>query len=176
MTFEKIHLKLHRKDFIPAENLLPIVKEKGNYDRFIDLLTKVGEDSKWDLREVYYNPLTIKSLKQTFAKKSSSLWVFKNKDKDVGFCQTAPVEDLTTLFNQSSGISEIYKIGLFPEYIGKGLGKSYLTSVLTEIFKNHHTVYLNTRDTNVVNSVPFYQKLGFEVFKTEILPNDLIHG
>ena len=175
MSFQKIHLKLLKDDFQPASKLLPIEEEPSNYERFMWLLKKVGAQSNWDKRTAYFNSQSIKQLKDILRLSTSHLWLFKKGNKDIGFCQIANAENLTGLFNNASGISEIYKIGLFPEYIGKGLGKGYISSVIKETFKKQaHTIYLNTRDTNVVNSVPFYQRLGFQVIKTETLPDDLI--
>ena len=175
MSFEKLHLKLHRNDFMPVPYPFPVERVSNDYDRFMDLLKRVGSSSYWDKRKTYHEAHSIEVLKHVLSLPSSLLWIFKKDGMDIGFCQVANVERLANLFNVTSGISEIYKVGLFPEYVGQGLGQGYLTSVLTEIFKNAHTVYLNTRDTNVVNSVPFYEKFGFRVFKTEVLPDDLTH-
>ena len=173
MSFIKIHLKLEKANFISFE-FSPIQEESCDYERFHELMKRVGEPSNWNKRKIFYDPECIKRLKALFNKPASRLWLFKKDQEDIGFCQVAGVEDLRGLFNRVSGIAEIYKIGLFPEFTGKGLGRGYVSCVARELFKTHETIYLNTRNSNAVNAVPFYKRLGFEVIKTEILPDDLV--
>jgi len=173
MSFTKIHLMLERKNFIAAGHA-EIIEEPCNYDRFYKLMERVGKPSNWNKRQVFHDQKSVNRLKSTFEQPSSHLWIFKDGDKEVGFCQVANVTDLKGIFNNATGIAEIYKVGLFPEYIGQGKGKNYLSALVEELFKNNHTIYLNTRDSNVVDSIHFYTKLGFEVFHTETLPDDLV--
>lgn len=173
MSYIKIHLKLDKSNFIPAGTGL-IVEQPCNYDHFKALMTRVGAPSNWNQREDYQIPEKEQELKDKFNTGACQLWVYKHEDDDIGFCQVAQVEDLTRLFTDTSGVVEMYKMGLFPEHVGKGLGRGYVTSVLTELFNRYDTVYLNTRSTNTVNSVPFWESFGFEVIKTELLPDDLV--
>lgn len=173
MSFSKIHLLLNKAEFKPA-GTGRILEEHCDYNRFKDLMTRVGKPSNWNLREEYQVPIKEQSLKEIFNSRSCRLWVFMHDGHEVGFCQVAPVEDLQRLFKNTNGIVEMYKMGVFPEYTGKGLARGCVSSVLTELFKDYATVYLNTRDTNVVNSIPFWKKFGFEVFKTEVKPDDFI--
>lgn len=173
MTFVKIHLKLDKANFKPSGSGL-IVEEPCNYDRFMELLTRAGKPSNWNKRNEYHDEAQVAKLKDIFNQKSSMLWVYKLDRQDIGFCQVASVTNLSEIFTDTTGVMEMYKMGLFPEYIGKGVGKRYVSSVLREMFKENNTVYLNTRDTNKVNSLLFWQSLGFEVIKTEELQDDLL--
>lgn len=173
MSFTKIHLKLDKADFKPSPPL-PIEEVPTDYERFLQLMQRVGAPSKWEKRQVFHDPESVARLKQLFRSNVSHLWLFKDREQETGFCQVAPVQDLAGLFNEASGIAEIYKVGLFPEYVGQGLGKGYLSSVLTELFKENNIVYLSTRDTNMVNPLHFYKKLGFQVMHAEVLPDDYV--
>ncbi len=173
MSFTKIHLKLEQDNF-KSTAFGTIQEEEAVYSRFFDLMKRVGGASNWHKRQKFQNEKSLLQLKSVFNEEPSRLWIFKKDKVEVGFCQVASITNISSIFNNASCIAEIYKIGLFPDYVGKGLGKHFVSSVARELFKDNHTIYLNTRNTNVVNSIPFYQKLGFEVFKTEILPDDLV--
>lgn len=173
MSYTKIHLKLEEKNFKPAP-WGAISEEQANYDRFYELMKRVGEGSNWHRRKMFNEAASINRLKELFIKPGAHLWVFRQGENDVGFCQAANVEDLSTLFNKQSGVGEIFKIGMFPEYVGKGLAAGYVSSVVWELFKEFQTIYLNTRDTNSVNSVPFYERLGFEVLNKQVCPDDYV--
>ncbi len=173
MSFVKTHLKLDKEKFIPAGTGM-IIEQPCDYTNFKKLMKRVGEPSNWYLREEYQLPEKENTLKKVFNKGNSRLWLYLSKDVVVGFCQVAQVQDLSSLFKNTKDVVEMYKTGLFPEYTGKGFGKKYVSSVLSELFKDHDTVYLNTRNTNIVNSVPFWQSFGFEIIHTETLPDDLV--
>lgn len=173
MSFTKLHLKLNKADFIPA-NVGTIVEQPCDYEHFKELMTRVGLPSNWILREEYQLPEKEQKLKEAFNSNGCRLWIYKHEGKEIGFCQVAQIEDLSGLFTETKNVVEMYKMGLFPEYVGKGLGKRYVSSVLSELFNSYDTVYLNTRSTNVIDSVHFWETFGFKVFHTETLPDDLI--
>jgi len=180
MSFKLTHIVANKDDFTatPKDDSgeLSIVREKPDINLLLDYILKVGEDSKWDKRTVYHDPDYINDLKDRIEKTRSSLFLFKKGDETVGFCQALESEGMSGHFNTKSGAmaAEIYKVGLFPEHCGKGLGNFYVSSVLAELFKENEVVYLNTRDTNKVNSVPFYERLGMKVVGEEDRSDDYI--
>lgn len=173
MSFIKAHLKLDKDDFKPS-GTGEIVELPCDYEHFKKLMTRVGKPSNWNLREEYQIIEKESALKNIFNTKACRLWHYMHEEAVIGFCQVAQVEDISGLFDNTKDVVEMYKMGLFPEFIGKGLARGCVSSVLTELFNSYETVYLNTRDTNAVNSISFWKSIGFNVFKTEILPDDLI--
>ena len=84
------------------------------------------------------------------------------------YCNMQGVPDLV------DGAIEINKIGMFPEYRGRGSGNYFLSMLLDTLFERHDLVYLNTRSTNDVGALQqFYTSAQFKVFAAERLPNDL---
>src|SRR5690606_5724505 len=98
----------------------------------------------------------------------------------IGFCCAAVVEpQLTDRFNFSAEgkplkVIEIYKTGLFDEYTGHGWGRFFVPQVMQKLFEDYEIVYLNTRDTNHKQVVPFYEGLGMHVLEREILEDDIL--
>ena len=65
--------------------------------------------------------------------------------------------------NLPSGLCELEKIYLLPKYIGKGIAKQALSSVLNRAKAEGKTaVYLYVIDTNT-NAIAFYRSFGFEM-------------
>ena len=61
------------------------------------------------------------------------------------------------------GLCELEKIYLLPNYIGKGIAKQALSTVLNHAKAEEKTaVYLYVIDTNT-NAIAFYQSFGFEI-------------
>lgn len=175
MTFELCHITGDKDEFkgitdAPLDGMY-IQKLKPSLPLLLKLIKHVGEDSQWDKRQEFNDPDMLRNLKERISDAGASLYLFKRHGTTVGFCQILDNTDLSKKFNQSSS-DEIYKIGLFPNHRGKGLGAFYTSSILAEIFKEKESVYLNTRDTNVVNSVPFYERLGLHLVKEEEIEND----
>ena len=62
-----------------------------------------------------------------------------------------------------SGLCELEKIYLLPKYIGKGIAKQALSSVLHHAkAEGKKTVYLYVIETNT-NAIGFYRSFGFEI-------------
>ena len=64
---------------------------------------------------------------------------------------------------------ELFYFGLFPEQIGKGLGKYFLNWGIHKAWSfTPEWIQLNTCELDHPNALPTYKKLGFEVYKTTI--------
>jgi GNAT superfamily N-acetyltransferase len=62
---------------------------------------------------------------------------------------------------------EIVYFGLLPTAIGKGLGKTMMNHAFNIIYQNNHNkVMLHTCSADSPMALPFYKKMGFEVYKT----------
>jgi len=72
-------------------------------------------------------------------------------------------------FVRESEYTEILYFGLFPDYIGKRYGKSFLQTVINEAWhKGSKWIQLNTCELDHLNALPTYLKLGFELDKVVI--------
>ena len=73
---------------------------------------------------------------------------------------------------QASGNVEIVYFGLLPDYIGKGLGGSFLSAAVKRAWELPGTkrVWLHTCTQDHKHALNNYQDRGFEVFKTELEP------
>lgn len=83
----------------------------------------------------------------------------ENEDADAGFLELVREERYV----------ELLYFGLFPSFIGKGLGKYFLHWSIHKAWSyNPEWIQLNTCDLDHVNALPMYRKLGFIEYKTTI--------
>jgi len=157
------HLFLDKQAFFqgPVKALPPditVIKAHPDWDGFIARLKKAGDN--WQSRPEYAHPspATVDLIEK------SDLYLFQGRE-EAGFCYVTLAPD----FGLPRPCREIHKFALYPENTGRGLGGPCLQFVLGDIFTRAATVYLNTRDSNRVNSIPFYQRLGFQLFRQEKL-------
>ncbi len=73
---------------------------------------------------------------------------------------------------QASGSVEIVYFGLLPDYIGKGLGGSFLSTALERVWELPGTkrIWLHTCTQDHKHALKNYQDRGFAIFKTELEP------
>ena len=73
---------------------------------------------------------------------------------------------------QASGSVEIVYFGLLPDYIGKGLGGSFLSAAVKRAWELPGTkrVWLHTCTQDHKHALSNYQDRGFVIFKTELEP------
>ncbi|MGH1374775.1 MAG: GNAT family N-acetyltransferase [Alphaproteobacteria bacterium] len=176
MPYKLMHITGRREEFsgVPrAREEMSIVEERPDLSFLMDMIERVGKDSQWSKRAEYFDPGYMSDLKQRVESTSSHLYLFKKSGKTIGFCQTLQCQDgVVSVDEQGRPVTEIYKVGLFPEYRGRGMGHFYVAAVLSEIFKGDNVVYLNTRDSNKVNSVNFYCRMGLNVIGVETKSDD----
>jgi len=65
---------------------------------------------------------------------------------------------------------EIKYFGLYPDFIGRGLGKYFLNSIIHEIWRNPpQRLWLHTCDFDSVAALPNYLRCGFEIFEEKLV-------
>ena len=154
------HLVLLKKDFTDVAKLpkgLSVRAKKPDYPGFLKRVAKVGDD--WHLRPELERP----SPETRAAVEDGALYVFKQNGSEIGFCYVS-FEGPEIRQTGLTSCVEINKVGLYPDHTGGGLGRPLIGRVLSDVFQmGAAAVCLNTRDSNHVNSVPFYERLGFRV-------------
>lgn len=164
-------------------------------DDFLYNLQRVGHLYGWDRRKKY-QPENKGYIDELMGRDSTRMFIFQVDGEDAGFCvvtnvanpeqqtQGAKKEDILESYKRShrlparSQAVEIYKIGLYDEYTGKGFGNFLLAKVLHQLFTKagNDIVYLDTRDTNHAGVLKFYQQNGINVHLQEDLISDLVEG
>jgi len=197
-----ISRKLHAQNVM--DNVYPILDKDIDPDLKIKLedvptfkdlkalLEKVGKPYGWDRRAEYWDKDSVQEISEKLAKPSSRRYSFWSGNKEVGGVIIANIEpDLAKIFKKAregnphldldartaQKTIEIYKIGLLPEYTGKGWGKHFVAQTLTQLFDSecrYEAVYLNTRDTNHSGVVRFYRGLNMNVINAMTHPDDLL--
>lgn len=173
-TFIKHHCLINRKDKKPRLCMndvnLKIEQREMNTAYFDYLLDRVGTPWKWTCRPKYKeqrDPLVTRLYDE-----NTRLLTFKKGEKLIGYTLiTLPEESIAQSYKK---IIEIENFGLFPEYTAKGYGNYLLQAIFETLFKEYDWVYLTTRSTNHKKVVPFYQKNGMRVIKSEVMDDDLL--
>jgi GNAT superfamily N-acetyltransferase len=84
------------------------------------------------------------------------VYILKVNDVDAGYAEFALETEYT----------EIVYFGLFPEFVGKGLGKFFLQWVISKAWSfNAKWIQLNTCSLDHPNALAVYQSQGFEIVK-----------
>lgn len=87
------------------------------------------------------------------------IYIMKAGQEEAGFIELVQEEKYV----------EIFYFGLFPEQIGKGLGKYFLNWGIHKAWSfNPEWIQLNTCELDHPNALPVYKKLGFEVYNSAI--------
>ncbi len=159
------------------------------YEKILENLEKIGDH--WHERPEHKNGRRAKTKKRLESRKTHT-WMFMRGDKEIGFCVAVKQgfdDSLADRYNVAAKGTEIYKIGLFPEYQHEGLGHCFLPVIQIALLDGQKAVpaeniakvipseriYLNTRDSNSTDSRNFYGMHGWElrgeeVFEDSVLP------
>ena len=162
---------------------------KPDYDQILEELEKIGDG--WHLRDEHTDESRRDKTRKLLESSRASTWHFMRDGEPIGFCVAVKkgfcknlprivenfnraTENPDYRLNPNRG-TEIYKVGLYEEFIGKAYGHNFLPGVQVallngqlgvesegiEEIKPSDFIYLNTRLTNRVDSRQFYQKLGY---------------
>lgn len=157
-----------RKSYLPPS--FHIEECDPNIAYFDFVLQRVGGLWGWADRPKY--KYETDSLQHRLLDNQTRLFNFKKGEKLIGYCLVSASEE--EVASQYRNLIEIENFGFFPEYTGKGYGNYFLQAVFDELLKDYDTVYLSTRSTNHHKVVPFYQKNGMVLVKSERKMNDLV--
>lgn len=156
------------KDHLPP--LFKIEECTPNAAYFNFVFQRVGGPWKWTERPKYKNAQA--ELRARLRDPKTRMFNLKKGEKLVGYClATASEEDVA---KQYKNPIEIENFGLFLEYTNMGYGNFFLQGLFQELLKQYDTIYLSTRSTNHAKVVPFYQKNGMILVKSERKMDDLL--
>lgn len=162
---------------------------KPTHEQIKRELERIGDG--WHLRDEHVNPDRVEKTRALLEGTKTSAWQFTQNGKPIGFCVAVKGgfcgehTRISERFNlHSRRGAEIYKVGLYPEYTGRGYGHIFLPTVQIALLNGQEGVkdqdirsitpnefiYLNTRETNRINSVPFYKSLGYDWAGEERFP------
>lgn len=161
------HAARNGSHFRPEREGPYIVPIKPDYKKFLRAVKKIGDE--WHKREEHQEPLKAQT-KKVLEGKDSRMWSLMKGKKEIGFCCAVRggFPGLSDKFNLGAkNQTEVFKIGLYPAFQKQGFGQVLIPAILDEILESSEGVYLNTRDSNKVNSVPIYEELGMKVIHQE---------
>lgn len=157
--------------FRPEREGLYIEQIDANYDKFLRAVKKIGDG--WHKRQEHREPFQ-EHTKAVLEGEKTRMWRLMLKGKEIGFCCAVEggFPGLADKFNLGvKNQAEVFKIGFYPDYQRKGYGQVLIPAILDELLDTNDGVYLNTRDSNRVNSVPIYEKLGMKIIHQEHVIN-----
>jgi len=142
---------------------MPILDKKSilekwnapNVEEYLTLYRKVGEKWGWSGRLLCSG----NELKNRLHSSTNEVWKFYVESKIGGFFE---------IDYSIPGKTEIVYMGLLPEYIGKGYGKSLLDSAVAIAGRNGQSVWLHTCEYDHPKALDAYLKAGFEVVSESV--------
>jgi N-acetylglutamate synthase-like GNAT family acetyltransferase len=130
---------------------------KPNPEEYLSIYKSSGFQWKW-----YDRILMDKSeLIRIIHSPATRIFILKHANHVIGFAELDASE---------KGSVEIVYLGIKEDFIGKGIGKILVDSVLNEAWNlDPDRVWLHTCEYDHPGALKFYQKCGFEVYKEEML-------
>ena len=157
-----IHSEVHYLEMRANPRLLPVdlrpleLRRARNLpvSHYLHLYREIGRDYLWNYRPGQ-NESEIAALLNA---PHTWLYLLSESGKDIG---------LAEIDAKDPNDIELVHFGLFPAYIGRGIGRRFLESVLQIIWETTPTrVWLSTCGMDHPDAVRFYERAGFSRFKT----------
>ncbi len=160
LLFEKINVKTW---YLSYNQQLPQVKDTvcleqwltPNPTEYLNLYKSIGEPWGWTGRLL----LTEQALSEKLNDPSNEVWLFKLDGQLKGYFEIDRSEE---------GKAELVYLGLLPEEIGKGYGKSFLDAAIATAAKNNNQVWLHTCEHDHPKALASYVNAGFEIVSESI--------
>jgi GNAT superfamily N-acetyltransferase len=148
------------------EDFLILRAEKPTIDFYKFLFISLGKEWGWTSRLL----LTEEELKREIEDPLIEIYVLYHKGVPAGYFE---------LNKRKKSEVNLSYFGLFREFIGKGLGKKFISFVLNKAWSsNPEKVILNTCEYDHPAALPLYLKIGFKIdheeIRKEIYPVDFI--
>lgn len=157
-TFYLEMLRPHTFDVQPPLGGIEVIKQSRpsvEYYRF--LYRSVGEDFQWVDRLV----LADDSLRRIIHDDMVDIYVLKLDGRDAGYAE---------LDRRCSGEIELAYFGLFPPFVGRGLGRYFLDWTLRTAWSHEpDRVWVHTCDLDHQAALPNYLNAGFEIYDEKMI-------
>ena len=160
MEVTRTYLEMaHASELRPARLDDPRIRverqENCSVSLFRQLYLEVGHNYHWIDRLPWSDDQIVEYLNQ----KEISLWVMTYEAEQAGYFELRKCED---------GSVELAYFGLFPKFIGRGLGKHLLTCAVEQAWADGaNRVWLHTCTLDDKAAMPNYLSRGFRPFKSE---------
>jgi GNAT superfamily N-acetyltransferase len=139
-------------EFAAEVQILHCLQPSVDYYRF--LYHQVGRDWAWKDRL----GVPDEQLEEILNRPGSQLWVLFHAGHPAGYSELAGPEDEV----------QIQYFGLFPQYIGRGLGLPFLRWTVHRAWRSRpRRVWVHTCDLDHPNALPSYQKAGFVIYRVD---------
>lgn len=133
-------------------------ESKIDLDLYLHFQEKVGGDYHWverlkmprdEVRQIIHSP-------------NAEIFVLRCADEYAGFCEFN-LQELPDL--------ELKFFGLMPQYIGRGLGKYFLSQMIAHAWTHApHRLWLHTDSNDHPRALENYKNAGFKVYKQVLEP------
>ena len=121
-------------------------------EQYLNWYQAVGDDWDWGDRL----RMERKQLTAWLRQPGIEVWVLQVANREAGYCE---------LDCRSKDVEIVY-FGLFPSYIGQGLGKWFLQWVIGHAWSRPaQRVWLHTCEADHPAALPNYQRAGFEIYQ-----------
>lgn len=133
------------------------VEERPSFGKFLADMQRISANTgdDWHLR--FYSAEIIQAIE------AGRVYRQYIGNREAGCIYVIDRSPELSAFGQTGDV-ELFKVGLYPEYVGKGIGQYLLRHVMwAESQRGARGFYLNTRRSNRVESGPFYGRNGFHV-------------
>jgi GNAT superfamily N-acetyltransferase len=160
VTVKRTYLQMKRPDDLEpsltedaSARIMRLRRCPASFYRY--LYSEVGRRHHWVDRLAWSDA----QIDAHLAQPTISLWVLYYDGAPAGYCELAAHADESV---------EIAYFGLLPEFIGRGLGKHFLTVMVQEAWAaGANRVWLHTSSLDAAAAMPNYRRRGFVPFKEE---------
>lgn len=134
-------------------------KQAPTAEQYLHWYRGVGDDWNWGDRL----RMDAGELTRYLAHPDVEVWVLQVGDSEAGYCE---------LDRRTSDVEIVY-FGLFPDFIGRGLGKWFLDWSIRRAWTERESspaspvnrVWLHTCEGDHPAALPNYQRAGFEIYQ-----------
>ena len=163
VTFLEMRDRPEEKFVIPPEARFKLISKPVSVEFYRNYYYEVGEKFHWLDRIV----MPDEELYQKINADNTDIFLMFIKDVPAGFAEFVKEDDFT----------EILYFGLFPDFVGKGIGTFFLQWVIQQAWSYQPKwIQLNTCSLDHPNALPIYKKAGFVPIRTETQQRKILSG
>jgi len=154
VTFLEMHQRPLEKPAMLPDTTFKLIPKPISVETYRTYYYSVGEKFNWLDRMV----MPDEELYHKINADNTDIFLMHVKDVPAGFVEFVKENDFT----------EILYFGLFPDFVGKGLGNYFLQWVIQRAWiYQPKWIQLNTCTLDHPNALPVYKKAGFIPIRTE---------